>query len=150
MEAVLRCNDPGTRAYSKHHRTSRPRTTDGFSLLEMLVVLALVSVMVALIAPRLANTVRAIGISGDRAETIRQLERLPVLVRNDGRALVISADGPLQRDGIELPEGWRVTAVTPVTVAASGICGSASLKVDGAGMTEEWTLNAPDCRIDAQ
>lgn len=119
----------------------------GFSLLEMLVVLALVSIMVALIAPRLANTVRAIGVSGDRSETVRQIERLPVLVRNDGHPLAIGADLPLQRDGMDLPDGWRVTALTPVTVAASGICGAARLKVEGAGVTEEWTMAAPDCRV---
>lgn len=121
----------------------------GFSLLEMLVVLALVSIMVALIAPRLANTVRAIGVSGDRAETVRQIERLPVLVRNDGHPLVIAADLPLQRDGMDLPDGWRITTVTPVNVAASGICAAARLKVEGAEVVEEWTMAAPDCRVGA-
>lgn len=150
MQTAFRCNDPGIRSVLAEWRRSPESRTDGFSLLEMLVVLALVSVMVALIAPRLANTVRAIGVSGDRAETVRQLERLPVIVRNDGRALVVAADTRLRRDGLELPEGWQITAVTPVTIAASGICGDARLKVDAAGTTEMWTLSAPDCRVDAQ
>ena len=60
---------------------SRRCAASGFSLLEMLVVLALISIMVALVAPRLAGTVRAIATSGERAETARQLERLPLLAR---------------------------------------------------------------------
>ena len=45
-------------------RRSEPGRAPGFSLLEMLVVLALISIMVALVAPRLAGTVRAIASSG--------------------------------------------------------------------------------------
>lgn len=130
-------------------RSKRPGMTAlrGFSLLEMLVVLTLVSIMVALIAPRLANTVRAISTSGDRAETRRQLERLPLLARADGRAIVVEADEPVVREGFELPDGWKVTALTRLVVAANGVCRPTRLRVEGAGAAEEWALGTPDCRV---
>lgn len=119
----------------------------GFTLLEMLVVLALVSIMVAVVAPRLAGTVRAIGDSGDRAETKRQLERLPLLARASGSRIDLPAEAPLAIDGLAFPEGWMVTALDPVRVAASGVCSGARVRVAGAGLVEEWTLSAPDCTV---
>ena len=44
---------------SGSYRRSEPGPAPGFSLLEMLVVLALISIMVALVAPRLAPLIRA-------------------------------------------------------------------------------------------
>lgn len=119
----------------------------GFSLLEMLVVLVLVSIMVALIAPRLANTVRAIQTSGDRAETVRQIERLPVLARSSGTPLVFQPGQAVAQEGVAVPEGWSVTTETVLSVAANGICFPAKLRISGAGLTEQWSVSAPDCRV---
>ena len=129
-------------------RRSRSRTFTGFSLLEMLVVLALVSIMVALVAPRLAGTVRAIATSGERAETARQIERLPLLARGSGHPVLVEADEPLVAEGLAFPEGWTATALEPLRVAANGICRPSRLRVEGGGVVEEWALAAPDCRVD--
>ena len=121
----------------------------GFSLLEMLVVLALVSIMVALVSPRLAGTVRAIESSGDRAEVARQLETLPLLARNGGDAIRI-ARGDVLKAGqpLQIPQGWQLQAMTAIEVAANGVCAPARVRVEHDGLVEEWTLAAPDCRID--
>ena len=129
-------------------RRSSHRLAAGFSLLEMLVVLALISIMVALVAPRLAGTVRAIATSGERAETARQLERLPLLARGNGHAILAGADQPLVAEGLAFPDGWSATALDPLRVAANGICHPARLRVEGGGTVEEWALLAPDCRVD--
>lgn len=128
-------------------RGAERRLRGGFSLLELLVVLALVSIMVALVAPRLAGTVRAIASSGERAETQRQIEQLPLLARADGRSFHFNTDAPLAAEGIELPDGWQVVALSPLVVAANGICSPAQVRVDGAGVTETWHVAAPDCRV---
>ena len=129
-------------------RRSEPGRAPGFSLLEMLVVLALISIMVALVAPRLAGTVRAIASSGERAETVRQLELLPLLARSQGQPIVAATDAPLVAEGLAFPDGWRATALDTLRVAANGICHPARLRVEGGGTVEEWALAAPDCRVD--
>ena len=129
-------------------RRSDPSAAPGFSLLEMLVVLALISIMVALVAPRLAGTVRAIASSGERAETVRQLELLPLLARSQGQPIVAAADAALVAEGLAFPDGWRATALDPLRIAANGICQPGRLRVEGGGTAEEWTLAAPDCRVD--
>ena len=129
-------------------RRSKPRAASGFSLLEMLVVLALVSIMVALVAPRLAGTVRAIASSGERAEVQRQIEQLPLLARGSGHPILAGEDEPLVAEGLVLPDGWKVSAASPLRVAANGICHPARLRVEGAGVVEEWSVAAPDCSLD--
>lgn len=129
-------------------RRADRRGRAGFSLLELLVVLALVSIMVALVAPRLAGTVQAIASSGERAEVGRQIERLPLLARANGRPFRFEAEAAVAAEGIDLPAGWSVSAVSPLVVAANGICGAAQLKVQGAGVAETWAVAAPDCKVD--
>jgi len=129
------------------HRRADPAANRGFSLLELLVVLAIVSIMVALVAPRLAGTVRAITTSGDRIEIARQIGRLPLLARASGHPITIEADQPVQVEGIVFPEGWTVSAVTALRVAANGFCRSAQIRVDDGSLGETWSISAPDCTV---
>ncbi len=119
----------------------------GFSLLELLVVLALISFMTALVAPRLKNTVDAISRSGERAEAARQLARLPLLARRAGRAIVAERGQALTVAGMTLPDGWAARALEPLRIEASGYCNPALLEMTAPGSRERWTLAAPDCRV---
>lgn len=128
---------------------SAPRArASGFTLLEILIVLALVSMMAAMVAPRLQRTYDAIVRSGDRAETIRQVERLPLLARDSGHPIEIPADdaGAVSHY-LDLPDGWRVRALEPLRVEASGLCHATRIRVDGGGVGETWALSAPDCGV---
>ena len=51
-------------------------------------------------------------------------------------------------EGLAFPDGWRATALDPLRIAANGICQPGRLRVEGGGTAEEWTLAAPDCRVD--
>lgn len=130
------------------HRGLRPAAS-GFSLLELLVVLALISVMTALVAPRLQGTVDAITTSGERAEVKRQLERLPLIARQQGHPIEFGVDQDVVGViGVELPAGWKVRSLTALTVAGNGVCNAARLRVEGRETVEEWAVAAPDCSVD--
>ncbi len=118
----------------------------GFTLLELLIVLALTAVMVALVAPRLAGTVEAIQISGDRAEVARQVATLPVKARLSGEAVRLDAKASLS-NYLQLPEGWVVTLETPLSISALGVCDAADILVTGPRGGERWVMLAPDCRV---
>lgn len=129
-------------------RADPRRPQCGFSLLELLVVLFLISVMAAMVAPRLQRTYQAIASSGDRAEVIRRLEQLPFVARERARPLVVApddADALMQI--VPLPEGWSAEPVSALHVEASGFCHPATLRVSGAGVVEDWSLSAPDCGV---
>ena len=128
-------------------RGSRCVGAHGFSLLELLVVLLLIAVMTALVAPRLQGTVEAITSSGERAEVVRQLEGLPLLARQRGLPIHLAVSGDMRTLLPGLPEGWLVEPLTPVKVAPNGVCSVALLKVAGRGSQEEWSMGIPDCRV---
>lgn len=120
----------------------------GFTLLELLIVLALVSMVAAMVAPRLHRTYDAVARSGERGETLRQLERLPLIARERGRPIDIPADDGTELDAmLALPAGWHVRAVDPLRIEANGLCHGARLRVAGRGVVEVWTARAPDCGI---
>ena len=125
-----------------------PAVPGGFSLLELLIVLALVSMMAALVAPRLQRTYEAVARSGERAEAVRQLERLPLLARGAGRAIEIPAgDAGALASLLALPQGWSMQALAPLRIEASGWCHAGRVQVDVGGGSETWALSAPDCGV---
>ncbi len=126
----------------------QPPRQRGFTLLELLIVLALVAMMAALVAPRLQGTYEAVARSGERAEVRRQLESLPLRARDAGRGFELPAEDPavFARE-LQLPEGWRLQALAPLRVEANGICHGGRVAVQGPGITETWTLSMPDCGV---
>lgn len=121
----------------------------GFTLLEVLVVLVLIAGAVAIVAPRLERTYTAIVSSGDRAESIRQVERLPALVRSSGQLLELPAESDALAELLTLPEGWRIQTAEPLLIEASGACHSTSVSVHPhlSDVIETWRLAEPDCRV---
>lgn len=120
----------------------------GFSLLELLVVLALISMLTAMVAPSLQRTYNAISGSGERAETRRQLERLPLLARAADAPIELSTgDTAAIAAQLELPDGWLVRPLEPVRIEASGVCHGARVQIEGRETIEEVVLASPDCRV---
>lgn len=121
----------------------------GFTLLEVLVVLVLIAGAIAIVAPRLERTYAAIVSSGDRAETIRQVERLPAMVRATGQVLELPAQSDALAELLTLPEGWRVETAEPLLIEASGACHGTSVTVHPrlSEVVETWRLGTPDCRV---
>ncbi len=124
----------------------RAATWAGFTLLELLVVLAIVGIMVALVAPRLVGTVDAIQVSGDRAEVARQIADLPVMARLSGAGVRLSKDADLAGFMV-LPKGWSAHLLAPLDVSALGVCGASVVRVAGPRGVEDWQIRAPDCGI---
>lgn len=129
-------------------RSDAAAPAGGFTLLELLIVLALVSMVAAMVAPRLQRTYDAVARSGERAEAVRRLERLPLLARERGAAIDIAADDAQALTGLlALPEGWTANPLEPLQVEASGVCRETKVRVAGGGGAETWTLAAPDCGV---
>lgn len=119
----------------------------GFTLLELLIVLALMGLAVAVVTPRLVKTYGAIVSSGDRAEMVRQIERLPVIARDRGEALTIASPADWAALHLQFPAGWRALAVTPLRVERSGVCHEGRIDIDGPDGRERWLLTEPSCEV---
>lgn len=123
----------------------------GFTLLEVLVVLVIISMAVAVIGPRLQNTYDSVTRSGERADVIRQLERLPLIAR-EKRGMQLEPGSSALDELLDLPEGWRVTTGQALHIEASGACHrtSVQLRRDGDPEFQNVTLAEPDCHVEEQ
>lgn len=126
-----------------------PGRAAGFTLLEVLVVLVIIAMAVAVVGPRLQNTYDAVTRSGERADVVRQLERLPLIAR-DKRGLRL-APGSSELDTLlELPEGWRAVPLRELRIEATGACHATRVQLQREGDTglQQVALLEPDCRVD--
>lgn len=120
----------------------------GFTLLELLIVLALIGLVAAVVVPGLARTYDAIVGSGERADVARTLEAVPLRVRASGEALRLEpGDTAAFAALLDLPAGWRVVLEQPLRVERSGLCHSARVRVTGRDVTETWMITSPSCGV---
>jgi prepilin-type N-terminal cleavage/methylation domain-containing protein len=111
----------------------------GFTLLELLLVLALVALLTGLVAPKLWQWVQSArlraGIDTARAE----LEALPRRAFDAAERIAVDAKGPLR-----LPDGWRLEVAPALVYEANGMTAGARLRLiaDG-GVAADWRIEAP-------
>jgi len=120
-------------------------TSSGYTLLEMVVVLAIVALATALVAP---SGWRMIGTWQEAAqvdEVVDRLQRLPGVVRASGNALVW--DGGADGAPLQLPQGWVLTLHPPLRVLANGACADARGQLQTARQTVDLVIAAPFCRV---
>ncbi len=123
----------------------RPR---GFTLLEIMVALAVMALAMALVAPA---SFRMIGTWQESSEVSRVLKRvalLPLDARRSGRALTLEASTePGQIASLlELPEGWRFEFETPLVVHANGACEGSTATLVTSRQRIPVQIHAPFCR----
>ena len=138
-------------------RPATPGSESGFTLLELVVVLLLLSLVAALAFPNLERLYAGVVRSTERAYILDQFTGLGRRAMQGGRTFVVVASGggkrsataaapreararpgdtgPLppaaRRDDaphrIDLPEGWEISFDEPLVVRANGVCLGAEL-----------------------
>ena len=133
----------------------------GFTLLELLVVLALLGLVTAIAMPNLQRLYVAATQAGERDYVLDQVAALGREAALRGRAYVVfgsaaPADAAEVRYAdfepyvVDVPEGWWLEFDQPLVVLANGVCLGGALTLshaDAAGARIE--LSPPYCRVDA-
>lgn len=132
---------------SATRRTREIARSAGFSLLEMLVVLALMGLLVALVAPAGFRTVATWRRATQAEDILGQLAALPDVARKGAKPLTLSANDQ-DPSILALPEGWRLELARPLELSANGACsGAEGVLIDEGGVPLAFVLQAPYCRI---
>jgi prepilin-type N-terminal cleavage/methylation domain-containing protein len=119
----------------------------GFTLLELVVVLALLGLATALVAPQGFRTIQTWRRATDVDATLGALSALGADARTAGRRLAFDA-GPLPPGAIKgAPEGWTVVLDEPLVIQANGACGSTSGELREGSYARRFALEGPFCRI---
>lgn len=139
------------------HGGRRPRA---FTLVEVIVVLALLSLLGAIVLPNLDALVGGFGRATERAVILDQVAGLGERALLDGTGYVVTGshhdddEPPPARFShyptlrVDAPEGWRVVVAPPVVVHANGVCMGGVVRLgETAGVQEAVELRAPHCRV---
>jgi prepilin-type N-terminal cleavage/methylation domain-containing protein len=117
----------------------------GFTLLEMLVVLALIGVMAGIALPNFSRFLESFSIKNQWAAVERELADVPYQVFVSGTAFQLDSSSAGKRL-TTLPEGWRIEVVSPILYRFSGWCEGGRLAVISAGgERRNYQLAAPAC-----
>ncbi|MCW0205673.1 MAG: type II secretion system GspH family protein [Achromobacter sp.] len=122
------------------------RRTPGYTLLELVVVMAVLAMATAISAPPSYRMIRTWQEATQVEDVLQQMEHLPGTVRASGTPLEGKAN-----DGIPviaLPEGWSLRMTTPLRVLANGACSEARGVLATTQQSIDFRVLAPFCRVE--
>lgn len=128
-----------------------PRTRNtrhrGFTLLELVVVLALLGLATALVAPRGFQMIASWRRAADVDTALGALVALGAQAQQTGRTYRLDV-GPVADGKVPgLPEGWRVVLSTPLVVQPNGACSGTQGELRSGSYSRPFALEAPFCRV---
>jgi prepilin-type N-terminal cleavage/methylation domain-containing protein len=126
----------------------------GYTLLEMVVVLALLGLAVGMTAPAGFKMINSWRDATQAEQVLRQLAALPTRARNEGRPWDLLPDQAASQaaeqtinQAVTLPDGWSLQMDTPLHVRANGACNDADGRLITPRQTIAFHVQAPFCRI---
>jgi general secretion pathway protein G len=136
-----------------HRAPDGRRDCAGFTLLEILVVLAILALVAAATLPALGRIYDRVAWRFYRVDVERQIAGLRLKAYLDARDLALvsqpaepGADAPPgERIALQLPAGWRVVVRQPIIYRADGICLGGRLDLIGGSVRATYVLAAPRC-----
>lgn len=133
-----------TSASLRHARRKAP----GFTLLELVVVLALMGLTTALVAPSAFRTIGAWRRASAVDAALGAMAALGAQAREQGRPIRLER-GTVPAGTLKgLPEGWTIELLEPLVVRANGVCSGTHGALRSGDYTRRFALLAPYCRVD--
>lgn len=118
----------------------------GFTLLEMVVVLALVALLGAVVMPSLLKMQQTWKRRTELQDIAGQLRSLGYRARLQGLEVTIGPHGVVPPQLLSLPEHWSLSAAVPILYLANGACLGGRVGLTYDQMTEFLDLEAPLCQ----
>lgn len=152
--ASLRASDSCRRRIDAH----------GFTLLEILLVVAFVGLMVGIVGPRLSTLYDRLMFSYRETDVLRQVNDLGVTALTRRADLRLSTQPPApapattqsnrprppppqQAEDVKLglPSGWQIIAEPPIEYRLDGFCKGGRIAIVAGGRRSDWRLDSPHC-----
>lgn len=133
--------------------TAPVRPLNGFTLLEILIVMALVALISVVAGPNLQRMVAGIETATQRDALLLDLGALGSRAFTLGQNFELSSAtaSRLLRDGspmLVLPPGWRIETEKPIFYNLSGYCGGGDMWLQAPdGARQRLRLTPPHCSV---
>lgn len=140
---------PPMRGSNKFHG----HASSGFTLLEILVVMALVALVSVAVGPNLQRLVSGVEAASQRDTLLLDLAGLGTRAARLGQSFELSASTSAQllSDGepiLRLPTGWRIAPGKPIFYGFNGYCAGGELGLQTPdGRREQLAMTAPRCAV---
>jgi type II secretory pathway pseudopilin PulG len=121
-----------------------PPRMAGYTLMELLVILALIGLLASVTLPRLHSGYQSAQRAFEREDVAAQLAALGYRAARERREISLE-DAPAQ-GLLQLPEGWRLTPEAPVIYRANGTCAGGTVSVRIEERYQTWKLEPPWCQ----
>jgi len=124
------------------------RRTPGYTLLEMMVVLAVLALATSLVAPASFRQLESWRRHAQAMDLLKAIATLPTAAREGAQMLVIPAGRYLgEFGGLPVPDGWTVLLDSELRVLATGACLGSTGSLSQGGFLQAFALDAPYCRV---
>ena len=118
----------------------------GFTLLEMIVVLAILGLATAMVAPSALRSIDTWRRQAEQDSLLDQIRALPGNARATGRPVIIS-DAALAatKPPLHVSADWTLHAREPWRVHANGVCEGGEVEIGNAYGTRRIKVASPFC-----
>jgi len=131
------------------NKCSIPRRKNGFTLIEILVVMVIIGLLAGVALPRLFAISQRYEIAAQRKSLLTEIGNLGYRAYSSGRSLELTSTGTSTANAspIVVPHRWRLEVPQPIHYSFNGICGGGVVILTGPdGTQEEIHLAPPLCR----
>ncbi len=126
---------------------NKQKSTEGFTLLELVVVLALLALVAGVVMPNAAKIVDRFQASAERDEVFEQIADLGLQARRSAKGFYLdqypSSDESVP---LQLPDGWFLQATDPIRYRANGFCEGGTLTLTASALLVTLDLQPPYCQ----
>lgn len=149
---------PCRREHSRRAGSARRSNAAGFTLLELVVVLAIMALVVGVAAVRIFTLIESWRVRTELDGIEQQFAHLPVLARSTATRIVLPPSAGAKAMGaggaatsgkpaIDLPKDWLIRFDAPLVVRASGFCEGARITLQRGSRRYEREVLPPFCKV---
>jgi prepilin-type N-terminal cleavage/methylation domain-containing protein len=129
------------------------RVDAGFTLIEIVVAVAIVGLALSFVLPRLSGMLDRLGSSMRQQRFEDRLAALGGEARRTGHTVLLRSTEPQAKPAtkpvIELPSDWSLVVDPPITFSYNGMCTGGTVRLSFPGGERHYRLVAPYCRVEA-